>query len=307
MPENLSKNKTQIILIASIAAVVLAKNIIVMFNKGSPIASVMFFCIAMSILFVLFFFRVLSSKKEDFFKGETLFGAVSAVLIFLWSFSEYYITLDYCVATTALPIMIFCASDIRFMPLNAAIALVLSILNFDNAVFASAFPAVAVALVFASKQLNDAKSWKILVFAATQICLVVNGCYSVYRLRFNFSTQTARAYLATTVVMILLAVFAVVCAVVSLQSRKASPARKKKKAIEEIKADYFAALGYVVLAAFAVVSTMLELRAVMSGIVGILMAMYMICTDSSAARFITDKAANAVGKLFSGIFSKSDK
>lgn len=308
MLKNLLKNRTQIILMISVAVIVLARNIIVMLNKGSLMVGIMIFDIAMSLLFVIFFFRNVPSNKDDYFKGETLVGAISAVVIFLWSFSQYFITLDYCIAMTVLPIMIFCASDIRFMPLNVIISLLLIMFNFENIVLVSAFPAVSVAFAFASKQLEDAKAWKILVFAATQICLIFDGCYGIYCLRYNFSAQTAYAHLTTTIIMALLAAFAIACAVISLQSRKASPARKKKKAVEEIKSDYWAALGYVVMAAFAVVSTLLERRTAVSCMSGVLMALYIICTDSSAVRVIADKAANAAGKFFNAISSsKSDK
>lgn len=288
-------------IIILVAAVVIARNLVALSNKGRPGAFVLIFCITMSVMYALFFFSKIPANNAELFSGESLIRIPSALLIFLWSFSEFYITHDYCLTMAVLPVMIFCASDVRFMPLNVIAGLALTVFGYETVGFDAIPWSLAVSFVLVAPKLKEAETWKKLVFAATQICTAALLIYNIYQLRFNFSLQTAKSYLLTTVIMILFAAFFIVCAVLSLRSKKASPARKKKKAVEGKKPEYLAAFGYTVAAVFALLSTMHESRIVMGAMVGVLMSLLMLCKDSTCVQLLTDKAAGAVGGLVNRI------
>lgn len=307
MLKRMSENKGQIITVALIMAVVLIRNLTALYNKGNPLLPIITLCVLMSVLFTLFFFSKLPSKKEEFFTGEAIIRIVSALVIFLWTFSIYYITHDFCLTMIVLPLMIFCASDIRFMPVNVVAALAVTVFGYETVAFNAIPWSVAVSFVLVAGGLKEAETWKKLVFAASQICSAALLIYSIYQLRFNFSLQGAIGNRIITVVIILLAALFAACAVISLRSKKASPARKKKKAVEGKKADYYGAFGYVVAAVFLIVSSFLDRRTAMGGIAGSLMSLLMVCRNSTCVQLYADKAAGAIGGIVDKIASSENE
>lgn len=294
MLKKLSENKSQIIAVVLIAAVVLVRNLTALYSKGNPLLPILTFCILMSVLYVLFFFNKIPSKKEDFFTGESLIRIVTALIVFLWSFSTYYINHDFCLAMIALPVMIFCAADIRFMPINVVVALALTMFRYEAVAFSVILWSVVTSFVLVAPGLKEAETWKKLVFSAAQICTSAAVIYNAYQLRFNFSFQGAKGNIITTVVIALLAVLFIACMAISLRSKKATPARKKKKAVEGKKAEYYAAFGYAVAAAAALLCAMLDRRTAMVGIAGSLMSLLMLCRNSTCIQIYADKAAGAI-------------
>lgn len=307
MLKKLSENKGQIIAVVLIMAVVLTRNLTALYNKGNPLLPIITLCVLMSVMFALFFFSKLPYKKEEFFTGETFIKIASALVIFLWTFSIYYITHDFCLAMSVLPVMIFCASDIRFMPVNVVAALAVTVFGYETVAFNAIPWSVAVSFVLVAGGLKEAETWKKLVFTASQICSVALLIYSIYQLRFNFSLQGAKGNIATTVVLVLLAAIFIACTVISLRSQKASPARKKKKAVEGKKADYYGAFGYAVAAAFCLLGSALDQRTAMGGIAGSLMTLLMVCRNSTCVQVYADKAAGAIGGVVDKIAASDNE
>ncbi|MBQ2842502.1 MAG: hypothetical protein IJE72_05655 [Clostridia bacterium] len=297
MLKKLFENKSQAIMFFMVMAIVVIRNLITLYGKGNPLAPIITFCVLMSVLYVVFYFNKIPSGKDELFTGETLIRIIGALVIFLWIFSSYYVTHDFCLTMVALPIMIFCASDIRFMPLNVVSALALILFGYETAVFATIPWTFMVSFVLTAPKLKNAETWKKLVFAATQICLTADIIYIIYQLRFLFYIETAKSYLLTTIIMAVLAVLFIVCAVLSLRSKKASPARKKKKAVAGKEPEYLPAVGYTIAAVFALLSTLLELRNVAGCIAGILMSLLILCKDSTLVHIFADKAAAALRSI----------
>lgn len=307
MLKRLSENKSQIMAVVLIAAVVLVRNLTALYSKGNPLLPILTFCILMSVLYVLYFFNKIPSKKKEFFTGESLIRIIGALIIFLWSFSIYYLSHDFCLAMVALSVMITCASDIRFMPVNVVAALALTVFRYETVAFSVIPWSVIISFVLVAKGLKEAETWKKLVFSATQICSFAAIVYNAYQLRFNFSLQGASGNIITTVVLVLLAALFIACMAVSLISQKASPARKKKKAVKGKKADYYAAFGYVVAVVIFLLCATLDQRTAMVGIAGGLMGLLMLCRNSTCIQIYADKAAGAIGEVVDKVASSDDE
>lgn len=307
MLKKLSENKSQVIVLVLMAVVVLARNLVTLFSKGNPGTEILIFCIAMSLLYVFHFFKKFPTNRAELFKGEGLIGIICALAIFLAAFTRHYITHDFCLAMFALFGMILCATDIRLMPVNAVAALALSVINGATSAFTSIPFAIAVSFAVVLPSVRGAELWKKLVFAATQISNAVMLGYNIYQLRFNFSFHTALSYLLTTVILALFAALFVALAVLSLRSRKAAPARKRKKAVEEVKPRYNEAFAYALIAVFALLFTLHESRVVMAGIVGVLTSIFVLSKNTTAVKAYADKTAAAIGGVADKVFSASDE
>ena len=306
MLKKIKENKAQLITVLLIMAVVVARNLVFLFSKGRPMPTIIALCIGMSVLYVLFFFNRIPVSREELFRGENLVRIIGALVVFAAGFTLNNITHDFCVSVIALAVMIYCASDIRFMPVNVVAAILLTVLRYETVVFNAAPWAIVISFAVTLPKLKGAEGWKKLIFSASAVTTAAMLAYNIYQLRFVLSLSTAKSYLLTTVVMVLFAALFVICAVLSLRSRKASPARKKKKAVEGKKPEYAAAFGYAVAAAASLACTLQESRVVMAGIIGILMSLLVLSENLSQISIFADKAAGALGGLADKVFSASE-
>lgn len=306
MLKKLSENKTQILIVLLLAAVVTGRNLVVLFGKGNPGIYVLLYCIFMSVFYATLFFGKIPLNKEGFFTGRGLIGVISALVIFVMAFTRFNITHDLCLTLMAMFGIAFCSTDVKFMPVAAVGTLAMTVFGYETAVFNVAPWAIAISFIVAFPALKGAEVWKKLVFAATQICSAAMLAYNIYLLRFNFSFQTAKSYLLTTIIMIVFAVIFVALAIISLKNRKASSAREKKKAVKAEKPEYAAAFGYIVAAVFTLLCTLHESRIVICGIVGILTGLTLICESSTRFRVLADNVAGAIGGVADKTFSASE-
>ena len=306
MLKKLSENKSQIIVVLLVAAIVTARNLITLFSKGKPGEEILVYCIGMSFLFACIFFGRISLNRGDMFRGDNIIGIISALVIFIFSFERHYITHDYSLAVFAVFAMLICATDIRFMPINVMLSLAVTVFAPETPAFTSIPFAIAASFAVVMPSLKGGELWKKLVFAATQISSFIVLAYNTYQLRYNFSFHTARSYLLTTIIMAVFAALFIAAAVVSLRSRKAAPARKKKKAVEEIKPRYNEAFAYAFIALFSLLFTLHESRVVMAGIVGVLTSILVFSRNSTVVKAYADKAAGAIGSVADKLFSASD-
>lgn len=292
-----------------VAAVVIGRSVITQLGRGDPGVVGWILCVAMSVLFVLFFFINFPANKEEFFTGRNIVRTVSILLIFLWAHSEIYVDFDYVVAMVVLPVMIFCASDIRLMPVNAAVALGMAV-RFITVGVVSIPCAVVVSLILVAPRLNkESKAWEKIVFAAVQLCLIIDFIYIVYQMRFMFTFTSVTANAATTILLALFAVFFAACAVLSLKKPKASKSKKNAKkradyALADKKPEYLQAAGYIFGAVAMLVFTTLDIRFSMSGLVSVLMSVFTLCKNGTCVEKLTDKAADAIGGIVNKISAK---
>lgn len=309
MTKKLSENKSQILMLIFVAAVVISRGVITQLGRGNPGVVGWILCVAMCVLFVLFFFINFPVNKEEFFTGRNIVRTVSILLIFLWSHSEFYVNFDYVVAMVVLPVMIFCASDIKLMPVNVAIALGMAV-RFVTVGIVSIPCAVIVSLILVAPRLNkESKAWERIVFAAVQLCLIIDFIYIVHQMRFMFTFTSVTANAATNILLALFAVFFAACAVLSLKKPKVSKSKKKAKnktdyAIANNKPEYLPAAGYIFGAAVMLVFTTLDIRFSMSGLVGVLMSVFTVCKNGTCVENLTDKAADAIGGFVNKISAK---
>lgn len=309
MLKKISENKSQLIMLMLVMATVIGRGVITQLNRGNPGVVGGILCVAMCVLFVLFFFINFPANKEEFFTGRNIVRIVSILLIFLWAHSESYVDFDYVLAMVVLPVMIFCASDIRLMPVNVAVALGMAA-GFETVGFVSVPCAVIVSLVLVAPHLNkDSKAWEKIVFAAVQLCLIIDYIYIIYQMRFMFTFTSVIANRILSILLILFAVFFIACAVLSLKKPKASKSGKKSKkkadyAISPKKSEYFSVTGYVFGAAVMLVFTTLDIRYSMSGLVGVLMTVFTVCKNGTCVEKLTDKAADAIGGFADKIFGE---
>ncbi len=298
MAKKLSITKNQIITLLLVAVVVISKTVITMLNQGNPGFMGMTLSIAMCVFFVLLFFGKFPMNKEEIFTGDGLIRVAGSLIIILWAFTYDYINFDYNIAMTALPIMMFCACDTKFLPVNVVLALGLTI-RFVTAGIVSIPCAIAVSVVLIAPKLKEAKTWEKIVFAATMLCLIIDTVYIVVEMRFMFNFSSVLANRIISIILVLFAAFYIACMVLSLKTEKAPKTKKKsKKAVQPVKkADYISALGYLAAAVCAVAFTTLDVRFAMSGMVSMIMATLVLCKEGTFVKSLTDKAASALGAL----------
>ena len=305
MLKKLSVSKNQIITLLLVSVFVMGKNIVTSLSDGNPGVLGMTLCIAMSILFVVFFFLKFSAKKEELFTGNGIIRIAGALMILFWSFTRSFMNFDYVVAMVVLPIMIFCASDTKFIPVNAVIALGMAI-RFIPVGFVTIPCALFVSFILIAPKIRNAKTWEKIVFFAVMICLIIDLAYVADQMRYMFTMSSVTANIVSNIILVLFALFFTVCVVYSLKKQKKFKSKKTSKMVSAAKKpEYSAALGYIIAVAFAIACTALDARYSMSGLVGLIMSTLMVCKNGTLVEEFSDKAAKSIGRLAEKLFGKN--
>lgn len=309
MLKKLSVSKGQISAIVFLFAIVLVRTLVAMFRKGKPSVEALVFGVLMCTFFVLLFFWKFPTKKEEIFTGKNIFRIIAAAVVFIGAFSIFYVNAAFNMVMMLIPVIIFCSSDFKLIPIGVVASLAV-LVSYEPFAYTVIPGAILVLLILVAPRLKDAKQWEKIIFSGALISLTACFIYVVYQMRFIFSMSTLLAmYKKTIPLMIIVAVF-VVCAVFSLQSVKHSKHKKKTKknnyAVKEKKADYLGGLTYLVFAVYAFASAMLEGKYAMCCIVSLLTTMFVICTDGTQLQLIADKVAGTAAGLVSKIEDQTE-
>ena len=307
MLKNLSMSKGQIPAIIAVLAVVLSKTMVVIFRKGTPSTEAFIFAVLMCVFFVALFFSNFPTKRSELFTGQNIIRVIAALVVFVGAFSMAYVNAAFNMVMMLIPVIMFCCSDFKLMPIGVVASLAV-LITYEPFAYTIIPAAILELIVLAAPKLKEAKSWEKIVFSAALISLSASFIYVVYQMRFIFSMSTLLAmYTKTIPLMLIFAVF-VICAVFSLKSVKRSNHKKKTKknnyAVEEKKADYLGAFAYFAIAAYAFASAMLEGKYAMCCIVSLLTSMFVICSDGTQLQLVADKVAKAADGLINKVEDK---
>ena len=310
MFKKLSESKSKIVTLLFLIAVVLSKTLVAMFRKGMPSTLSIVFAVLMSAFFVALFFMGFPSKREEFFTGQNILRIIAALVVFIGAFSISYVNLAYNMVMMLIPVIAFCSSDFKLIPI-AVVASLAVLVSYEPFAFTVIPVALLVLLILVAPKLKEAKSWEKIVFCGAVISLTACLIYVVYQMRFIFSLSTLRAFPLKTIPLIIIAVVFAVCAAFSLKTVKASKHKKKTKkndyAVKEKKADYLAGITYIAAAVYAVSAAMLESKYAMCCIVSLLTTMFVISKDGTQLQIIGDKVAGIAEGFISKIEDKPEE
>lgn len=309
MLKKLSVSKGQISAIMLLIAVVLSKTLVVMFRKGKPSVDAIVYAVLMCAFFAFLFFLNFPTKREEIFTGRNIIRVIAAAVVFIGAFSLFYVNAAFNMVMMLIPVILFCSSDFKFIPIGVVASLAL-LIRYEPFAYTVIPCAIFVLLILVAPKLKEAKQWEKLVFSAALISLTACFVYVVYQMRFIFSMSTLLAMYKKTIPLVMMAVVLVVCAAFSLKSVKNSKHKKKTKkndyAVKEKKADYLGAFAYLAVAVYAVASAMLESQYAMCCIVSILTAMFVACTDGTQLQLVADKVAGAAEGVVKKIEDNSE-
>ncbi len=310
MLKKLSVSKGQIYAMVFLVAVVLSKTLVVMFRKGRPSVEATVYAVLMCTFFVLLFFWKFPTKKEEIFTGRNIIRIIAAVVVFIGAFSLFYVNAAFNMVMMLIPVILFCSADFKLIPIGVVASLAL-LIKYEPFAYTVIPCAVFVLLILVVPKLKEAKQWEKIVFSAALISLTACFVYVVYQMRFIFSLSTLLAMYKKTIPLVIMAIVFVVCAVFSFKCVKVSSKHKKKTkkndyAVKEKKADYLGGFTYSAMAIYTVASAMLESQYAMCCIVGILTAMFVICTDGTQLQLVADKVAGAASGIVNKIEDKSE-
>ncbi len=307
MSKKLSVSKSQIFALVLLAAAAIGRAMAVMFRKGKPSVEALVFGVLMCLIYVLLLAWKFPAKKEEFFTGQTVFRVLTVGVVFIGAISGDYINAAFNFVLTMIPVALFCASDIKFVPISVVVSLVMSaIVMYQPFAFAVIPGAIIMLLVLVAPKLKGSKAWEKIVFSGALLSLTASLGYIVYQMRFIFSFSTLTTSLTRSIPLLLIAIVFAVCAFTSLKEVKAPKSKKKSKknyVVKEKKADYIGALAYAAGAVYAVASAMIEGKFSICCLAALLTAMFIMCKNGTELQLVTDKA---VGSL-TGVVDKLTK
>jgi len=236
------------------------------------------------ILFSLFYITSIEGKWNRLFSAQGII-AVATVVVTLGMAESYSIG----TTTTAgmlimfvAPVFLFMVQKIFFVPVVAIVSVVMASMitkpDIQMMVLTCIPAAIGMSCISFSKEIKESAIWKKIIFAVSQIAMLVSYGYTVYCRRFTITFHSLKTEVWDSVASFIAVIVLLVFAVYALKNKK--PA--------------FEIIGYLVIALTGIVPMFMEMKYAFFSA----MAIYMVMLRASKEGSLADDVFNDTVKLF---------